>query len=712
MSRTSEYSIDLIVKGDEARAAIDQINKGLDGVTKHAKDAENGIDIAGNLVQAAEAAKKVAVQFHNAVMQSDGDGEEYFKAYTRGVENAEKTLQVQAARIQHSMSDEGKQQRNELSQLKQARFMARTKEEEKEILEKIKILSAQVIDLSDEELQKALMKNRQTRVTLRNTIQAVKYNQAASKLADKEQKQGQSRIRAVAAWVKQLVSGNAQVDAMLKRQEKVLKTVSATEKQQKAVTQAIKDSEKAESRFSKFAKTAHNAIQTTYNVTGMIGGASRMAIGAGKAAFGMVSDAVGKVSDLAKQEVEKERLANRVKGFNMDDAKDMMSQLYIQTGADYGVIVEAINRVQNVLKSNDKGELIAATATEIRYPGAAQTFASSNTEADVANFARYGNRLKAVQNATGASDEQVQASMEKINNMKPGDFGSAKISELQTVYLGLQNSGAFDNQDELDKAFKKFVSDQSKSGQNAFEFAQNYDWNKTIQGDRNRLQASNTLANLDWTKMGSALNKPDEQSSQEQSASETMAMRMRQMEEKKNELMLKLIPAVMPIVEKIADLITGPTGSKIVDGFVNLFKSVIPALDPIFKLLEPVLQVASKVLNWLGDVVIPKMLSMFQSIADWFGDDDNQTSNAMPQNAAGGLAFMPSIVGERGPEAIIPLDYSRAQRAENIANTVNQTFNMGGSQTTALSLAQAVRSRDFTRAMTDNQFFTRRCGAF
>ncbi len=704
MSRQSEYSIDLVVKGDEARAAIDQINKGLDGVTKHAKNAENGIDIAGNLEQAAEAAKKVAIQFHNAVMQSDGDGEDYFKAYTRGVEKAEKTLQAHATRIQHSMSDEGKQQRNELSQLKQARFMARTKEEEKAILEKIKILSAQVIDLSDEELQKALMKNRQTRVTLRNTIQAVKYNQAASKLADKEQKQGQSRIRTMAAWVKQLVSGNDQVDAMLKRQEKILKTVSATEKQQKAVTRAIKDSERAQSRLSKIGSTIGKAIQTTYNVTGLVGGVGR--------AFGSAGQAISNASAVADREVEKERLANRVKGFNMDDAKDILGQLYIQTGADYSVIVEAINRVQNVLKSNDKEDLIAAATTEIRYPGSAQAFASSNTEATAANFTKFGNRLKAMQNATGASDEQVQSSMEKINNMRPGDFGSAKISELQTVYLGLQNSGAFDSLEELDKAFKSFVSTQKNSGKDVFEFAQKYDWNGHISGERNRLQASHTLSNIDWGKMGSRMKKLDEQGKPEQSDSESMAIKMRQMEEKKNQLMIKLIPAIQPIVEKIAELLTGDTASQIIDGFVNLFKAVIPALEPIFVILEPVLKVVSKVLNWLNDEVIPRLLSVFHSIANWFGDDDNQTSNATPQNAAGGLAFMPSIVGERGPEAIIPLDYSRAQRAENIANTVNQTFNMGGNQTTALSLAQAVRSRDFTRAMTDNQFFTRRCGAF
>ena len=282
---------------------------------------------------------------------------------------------------------------------------------------------------------------------------------------------------------------------------------------------------------------------------------------------------------------------------------------------------------------------------------------------------------------------------------------------MQTVYLGLQNSGAFDSQDELDKAFKRFVSEQSKSGQNAFEFAQNYDWNKTISGDRNRLQASNTLSKLDWGSMGSALNRPDEQKYQEQTSSETMAMKMRQLEEKKNELMLKLVPAVLPIVEKIADLISGPEGTKIIDGFVNLFEAVIPALDPIIKLLEPALRMVSNVLGWLSETIIPKMMSVFNAIADFFGAGDGD-EYAIPQDAAGGLAFMPSIVGEHGTEAIIPLDYSRAQRAENIANTVNQTFNMGNSQTTALSLAQAVRSRDFTRAMTDNQFFTRRCGAF
>lgn len=583
-------------------------------------------------------------------------------------------------------------------------------------------------ETNDRELAdlKEKIKLQRTSVELEEAQNRLSDEQANAKRKEKYDKLEELKAKRKAA---RGLAEKALLKQEIALQKAYIKQVEAAEKAQKRNGQAIQSAisktekmakawEKTKKAISTVANATHKIIkagagiaQFAYNATGMVGGAARTAIGAGKAAFGMVSGAISGVASVADREVEKERLANRIKGFGMDDAKDMMSQLYIQTGADYGVIVEAINRVQNVLKSKDKGELIAAAATEIRYPGAAQTFASSNSKADTAAFTRYGNRLKAMQNATGASDEQVQASTELINNLKQESFKNASVTELQTIYLGLQNSGAFDSQEELDKAFKRFARERAESGQNAFEFAQKYDWNKTVTGERNRAQASNTLAQIDWGKMGGALNRPDEQQSQEHSSAETMAMKMRQMEEKKNELMLKLVPAVLPIVEKLADLISGPDGSQIIDGFVNLFKAVIPALDPIFKLLEPVLKVLLRVMKWLGDVVIPKLLSVFQSIADRFGSDD-EDEYAMPQNAAGGLAFMPSIVGERGPEAIIPLDYSRAQRAENIANTVNQTFNMGNNQTTALSLAQAVRSRDFTRAMTDNQFFTRRCGAF
>lgn len=702
---TSEYTIDLQIKNDKSKDAIRSLEKGLKAVGDTVKKSAMGEDLTKSLEESQKAAQDMIDRFQEIARDSELDFQSISKAYSKNAGKAIAELEKQYVTIREA-------QESIIAQEKKLNDLKAVGADQSELIEAhtklAKLYEEQHIS-SIVELDTRIKQNRQIRANLKAAEQTAMMERANAKYKKLEELYSKRKAATDKAEKKSL-------DDKIKQQKDYIKAIEQAEKITKKATEQTGKLGKAWQSVLKHADRLGKVTQFAYNITGMAGGAARTAIGAGKAAFGMVSGAVSGVASVADREVEKERLANRVKGFSMDDAKDMLGQLYIQTGADYSVIVDAINRVQNVLKSKDKGELIAATATEIRYPGAAQTFASSNTQIDATSFARYANRLKAVQNATGASDEQVQASTELINNLKADSFKSASVTDLQTVYLGLQNSGAFDSQEDLEKAFNRFVSEQSKSGKNAFEFAQNYNWNKTISGDRNRLQVSNTLSKLDWGSMGSALNRPDEQKSQEQTASETMVMKMRQMEEKKNQLMLKLIPAIQPIVEKIADLLTGPTGSQIIDGFVNLFKAVIPALDPIIKLLEPVLRLVSNVLIWLSDTIVPKLMSVFNSIAEFFGADDGNeyamSFNSTPQDAAGGLAFMPSIVGERGPEAIIPLDYSRAQRAENIANTVNQTFNMGNSQTTALSLAQAVRSRDFTRAMTDNQFFTRRCGAF
>lgn len=716
MSITSEYTLDLVIKDDQARAALDEIAEGFKDIGEQAKKSLKSDDIDAQIKAIASQSNAMIAKMRDMAVSSPVDFDEYFKTFSGGAKKAIKELETQYATLVPTLKEvenlETRRSILEAEKEKTTRLRERSR-----IEREIQAINEQLDVPNRKNIRSLIQQNRQIRANLETAkrssqadLIAIRKKEALEKQAELRAKVNEIRAKKkhlfdqteLKAAHKKLEEQEKLVKAIKQAEKAQLANVKASQAQAKAIQEAVKRTtvlRKVWDGIKLTSRIINSGIQNAYNITGMIGGAAKTAIGAGKATFGMVSGAISGVASVADREVEKERLANRVKGFSLDDAKDMMGQLYIQTGADYGVIVEAINRVQNVLKSKDKGELIAATATEIRYPGAAQTFASANTQADAANFARYGNRLKAVQNATGASDEQIQAASEMINNLEPESFKSASVTDLQSIYLGLQNSGAFDSQEEVDKAFKKFVSEQSKSGENAFEYAQNYDWNKTIATDRNHLQAANTLAQIDWGKIGGALNKPNEQTSQKQSSAETMAMRMRQMEEKKNELMLKLVPAVLPIVEKIADLISGPDGGKIVDGLVNMFETVIPLLDPIFKALDVFL-------GFMSRTILPGFQKLINAVLDWFGDD------ATPQNASGGLAFMPSIVGERGPEAIIPLDYSRAQRAENISNTVNQTFNMGGTQTTALSLAQAVRSRDFTRAMTDNQFFTRRCGAF
>jgi SLT domain-containing protein len=59
---------------------------------------------------------------------------------------------------------------------------------------------------------------------------------------------------------------------------------------------------------------------------------------------------------------------------------------------------------------------------------------------------------------------------------------------------------------------------------------------------------------------------------------------------------------------------------------------------------------------------------------------------------------------------VVPLDYSRSERGRQLTQNLNQYFNMAGNETTALSLAQAVKSRDFTNAMMNRLYINGRFG--
>ena len=721
MSRTSEYTLELQIKDDQSKDALRELEKGLKRVGDTVRKDAIGKDLTNNLEESQKAAQSLIDRFYEMAKDPELDFEAVSKAYSKNAGKAIAELEKQYAVVKNQLDAAQKKHDENVEALKSYNELLKnqnlTDKERSAIKDKINVLEKEQRASNLEQLKAQVQQNRQIRANLKAASQSAILERAYVKDKKLEELLAKRNAATNRAEQKSLDEKIKQQKALIKSIQQAEQAQKATVKQQNAITKSIQQSTKAESGFIQAVKAAGGIIQLAYNVTGMVGGAARTAkavAGAGIGIAKQIGAGVSAVASGAEQEVERERQANRIKGYdNPDERVEILRQIYVRTGADYSTIVDAIGRVQSILgKSLSKDELVSAAAIELRYPGMSQAFASSTSVANPAQFQRYANRMKAMQHATGASDEQIQASTQMMANMKTSDFGSASITELQTIYLGLQNSGAFDSQEELDKAFRGFVRKQRDSKKNVFEFAQDYDWNRHISGDSNRIQAQNTLHNMDWGSIGAALNKTDDTKAPEMSRAETMAMKMREIEDKKNQLLMKLIPAVLPVVEGIARLME-TKGDKIVKGLMALFETVIPLLEPVFAALDAFL-------GFMSRTILPGFQKLIQVVVDWFGDDDNQNSNlplqstvnATPQNAAGGLAFMPSIVGERGPEAIIPLDYSRAQRAENIANTVNQTFNMGNSQTTALSLAQAVRSRDFTRAMTDNQFFTRRCGAF
>ena len=178
---------------------------------------------------------------------------------------------------------------------------------------------------------------------------------------------------------------------------------------------------------------------------------------------------------------------------------------------------------------------------------------------------------------------------------------------------------------------------------------------------------------------------------------ESTAEQMRRIEYQKNQILVKLLPAIAPLLEGVAKLLNSEEGKRVISGILEFLKVVVPKLVDIF------IAIANKF-----GIVIKKSIEAQTEMSN----RRIEMHGAPPFMANGGIALGPSLVGERGPEAIIPLDYSRAQRAGNIAYSVQNNFSMSGNETTALSLAQAVSSRDFARAMGKAAFKAGRLGAF
>lgn len=745
-ARTSEYTIEIDIK-DNTKDAIRGLERDLKDLGEKAAKASNDSFHAAN-----NAAQSMIQQIHKLATDSSLDSVAVVKAFER---QSQKTMDIlQTAYVGQKDKADALQKeyddiQAEVNKLNAQMAQARTEDREgirSQLNQELTRLNVKQREL--EAVQSYINQNKQIRADLKQAAVQAKIEAAETKKRADVEKQ---RAKYEELIAKRKASTNKAEQKALDEQIKKEK-VHLNELERIAGMQEtnVKKAERFARAWNSLKTKGreidaglHVRAQFLSNVTNIAGSAARTGkaiAGAGIGIARSIGAGISMAGGAADQEVQRERLANRIKGSYSDkDRNHIMREVYMRTGADYSSIIDAIGRVQGTLGTGiDAGELIAATEVELKYPGTAQAYASTNSPASAQAFQTYANRMRGIQRATGASEEQIAASTQVLANMKPGSFSNARVTELQTVYLGLQNSGAFDTQEKLDRAFEAFVSAQKNSKQDVFDFAANYDFAKHVHNKRNRLQAENTIKNLNWAEMGKTVNDAEQAHTPQATEAEKLAMDMRRMEEARNKVLISIMPVVSKVAGKIADLMNSSSGEKIINGLVKLFETVIPMLDPVFSAL-------GTFLDFMSDSVLPKFEWMIEKLGSFFGGGkapekakedapvQQNTSNismtqkfdklidmlskyvpqeGTPQNAAGGLAFMPSIVGERGPEAIIPLDFSRSQRASNIAASINQTFNMGSSQTTALSLAQAVRTRDFERAMTDNAFTLKRCGVF
>ena len=673
-NRVSKYTIELDIKNsDSTRRSIDDIEKSLSNITQSAKD---------GLSDGLESAKKEADSLSKRIKEIAKNGEDAtaeIEAYGKAANKAISDLEKQAVKLTYSLSEQGKEQRARVAELQaELKTLGQTKAEKQKaraIEKEIKALQKDIVEGSDSELQNALKQNRSVRATLKLSQQEAKLTQAQAKQ-------------------------NKTLSSYLKDDLKVLK-----------------DKLKLQFDFIKALKTTEGRYKAIKTAASKIGAGTAKLAKAGAVGLGGIAAgamAIGGIAvSSANSQVDREREADRIKtSMSKDEKQALLGDLYVRTGADYTTIVDAINRVTSVLGSSvSQDELAQATATEIRYPGASAIFRQHNTGSIGAkDYNIYQNRIKAIQSATGASVDDIQGATDRIANMRQSSFSNASMTELLALYAGLHRSGAYDTQEELDRAFDSFVRSQKNSKDSVFEHAKTFDWERRAYGATNKQQVQVALGNLDFGAIEQASKTTD--TTVTQTESEKTAQKMRELEEKRNQIMMKLVEGLSPVLEKI----NVQELSAFFDSLMQIVKDLAPAIGDLtglaVKILKDIQPYMSKLVQFLSEglsKLIEAVNSIYEGIknskfAKFLFDDTTQ------QRANGGIASMPSIVGERGPEAIIPLDYSRSARAGNIINNISQSFSMAGNETTALSLAQVVKTRGFQRAMNSQTALNGRMG--
>lgn len=661
MPEKTRYEIQLEIEGgDLVSAQIDKIDRALLDVSKNAKSL--------NFEAANQTLADLERQM-NELAESGEDATEQMEAFDRASNKAYAELERAAVRLNHSISEQGKAQRERIKELEQEKAAldktAEGKARAREIDKALKDLRRQVVDVSDDELSTMIKQNVNARAR-------IKLMQQTAKQQKTEQKQQKTLLQLIKEDLKPL-------QEKLKLQKEFIKSLKSTE-----------------SRYNLLKKAAKGAMS--------VGGAALK--GAGVVAGGLMAIG-GMAVASANKFVDREREADRLKvSGSREDKVNLIGDLYAKTGADDTSIVDAINRVYTVLGNLSRDEIIEAATAEIRMPGAAALFRQQNTNpVSAKDFTAYFNRLRGIQGATGATREQITSSSDYIANLRQSSFTNASETDLQSLYLALQNSGAFDTDEELQRAFTSFVRKQKDSGVDVFTLAKqwqdNGNWTRTAEGNTNKTQAANAIKNLDFGRIGE-LSKVADYDAPQETASEKTARQMRQLETLKDKLLVQVLQTIQETFEgkegELKSLISGALDliKLMVEFFVPIIKKIMPYVD---KLIRAILDKIGALAEYTEAI---KKQNEKQAERQVEAAQNKSTAATIAYRggldhamkfANGGITSLPSICGEAGfPEAVIPLDPSRSGRAAQIMQQVSQTFNMGSNESNVMSMASALRS--------------------
>ena len=548
-----------------------------------------------------------------------------------------------------------------------------------------KIIKAQ-LDARDEEIEK--LKAKKVNV-LANAKLTQKERLEALKALDENIKSLETEKQYIKAKKEELKL-RLKESHLLEKTEKIFKRQFNEEsKKYKLAKNVVKLQEKLVGLLSKESKLRKILTKTMVGMSKLAFNIAKFTAGGALALGGALA---GAAAGTAGSLVEKEQAMASLKS-GIDPA--VVDAVYIKTGKDYESIVAAINSLSDVTKDN--GALIQGAVLELGNPGVGKLLLSTS-KIGSNNGDKLSQAISQIKKQTGVQD--LSAALEAAT--KSWSVSTKKVSQVDYLqaYAALQQRG-FD-----EEQIEEIIKDTSLKNGSFVENLNKADLRKYTDDEQMKIRLANAPLELQNLGLGGQsvadnmlrlLNKP--QTSQAQSTAE----KLRELELKKNELLVQFLPVVEAVVDGLKKALNSGIAKKIADGLVKFLTDVIPGLvDWIPKLITAIEKLSESFTDKLSQgfnkvkeislMTLPELISYAMGSSEEAGVSGGS-------RAQGGIVTAPSLVGEAGPELVLPLDYSRAGRTSQIIQNfnTNQSFNMASNQQTPLAFSQAVGNNRFVK---------------
>lgn len=499
-------------------------------------------------------------------------------------------------------------------------------------------------------------------------------------------------------------------DAEIERLENDKKYIKAKEKEAKLLAKMNKMFHSNLDENSKSFKLAKNMVAMQEKLNKLLGKESVLRKAAGKVAsvgvkaLGGATAAAGIIAGAAVASAERtQQKADAMRSLKSGIGEETLDEIYVKTGADYQTIVAAINRVASLV---DKKDVAKYAVAEIKNPGLGALMAQQtkiDTEIDYANALNQIRKITGVQDTSTILQAATNSRAVKRNELSQFEHMQATAA-LSQLGLDAETIERIITSIARNKGNKSFIE--------AFNSADlsKYVWDR---GLKNTLSNANLkLQELDYTGDGGLKETAAQRAARE--ASE----QLRRFELEKDKMLREILPGVLPLMKAMMKLV-----QTVMPTVLSALGNLVKGLGIVVKWVEDKLDLDAGI----GEAMESAGQSM-KNAADEMRESNERAEREATQrriaanreelsalvdlvksnlpggqNAQGGIITAPSIVGEAGPELVLPLDYSRAGRSSQIINNnfaVSQAFNLQSNQTTPLAMASAVGQNKFIKRCT------------